>query len=140
MRGKRQGSRLLWMWLALTCTILLTLPMVAGAQDPASENTGWPYLGGDAWHTRYSPADQIDGSNFENLEVAWEWDASSFGPSTNRATPSYVGGKLNTVTGNRRHVIARRKARSEIQMATRISSVSSRELELVLDFAISASP
>ena len=106
MRGKRQGSRLLWMWLALTCTILLTLPMVAGAQDPASENTGWPYLGGDAWHTRYSPADQIDGSNFENLEVAWEWDASSFGPSTNRATPSYVGGKLITVTGNRRHVIA----------------------------------
>jgi|TARA_B100001964_G_scaffold245076_2_gene329769 quinoprotein glucose dehydrogenase len=94
------------MWLALTCTILLTLPMVAGAQDPASENTEWPYLGGDAWHTRYSPADQIDASNFEFLEVAWEWDASSFGPSTNRATASYVGGKLITVTGNRRHVIA----------------------------------
>ena len=106
MRGKRQGSRFLWLRLALSCTLLLTLPMVAGAQDPASENSEWPYLGGDAWHTRYSPADQIDASNFEDLEVAWEWDASSFGSSTSRATPSYVGGKLVTVTGNRRHVIS----------------------------------
>ena len=44
--------------------------------------------------------------NFEELELAWQFDAASFGPSTPRATPSYVDGKLITVTGDRRHVIA----------------------------------
>ena len=78
----------------------------AHAQTQGTENGEWRYIGGDVWHTRYSPADQIDASNFEDLEVAWEWDASSFGSSTSRATPSYVGGKLITVTGNRRHVIS----------------------------------
>jgi outer membrane protein assembly factor BamB len=46
--------------------------------------------------------------NFESLELAWEWNAASFGggASVMRATPSYVNGMLYTVAGNRRHVIA----------------------------------
>ena len=82
------------------------MPGAAVAQGPGTENRQWTYLGGDAWHTRYSPADQIDASNFEDLEVVWKWDAGSFGPSTSRATPTYVDGKLITVTGDRRHVVA----------------------------------
>ena len=76
------------------------------AQGPGVEQGNWTYLGGDAWHTRYTPATQIDASNFEDLQIAWRWDASSFGPSTARATPSYVDGQLLTVTGENRHVIA----------------------------------
>ena len=76
------------------------------AQGPGVEGAAWTYMGGDAWHTRYTPATQIDAANFESLEVAWRWDASSFGPSTARATPSYVDGKMITVTGENRHVIA----------------------------------
>ena len=76
------------------------------AQGPGTADGQWTYLGGDAWHTRYTPSDQLDPSNFEQLEIAWEWNASSFGPSTGRATPSYVDGKLITVAGNRRHVVA----------------------------------
>ena len=31
----------------------------------------WVTLGGDFAHTRYSPADEINASNFSDLEVAW---------------------------------------------------------------------
>jgi glucose dehydrogenase len=76
------------------------------AQGPGVENSQWTTLGGDMWHTRYTPADQITPANFKDLEVAWRFNAASFGPSTPRATPTYIGGKLITVTGERRHVIA----------------------------------
>jgi quinoprotein glucose dehydrogenase len=85
---------------------LILLPITSVAQGTGTEEGGWTYLGGDAWHTRYTPADQINASNFGNLKLAWRFDAGSFGPSTPRATPTYVKGKLITVTGERRHVIA----------------------------------
>ncbi len=85
---------------------LIALPGAALAQGTGTENGQWTYLGGDIQHTRYTPADQINASNFNDLEVAWEWDATSFGPSTSRATGSLVDGKLITVTGDRRHVVA----------------------------------
>ena len=103
-------------WGAGPLSILLGLPLALGwalsapesavAQGPGIEGGQWTYLGGDAWHTRYTPVDQIDASNFEELEIAWQWNAASFGPSNPRATPSYVGGKLITVTGDRRSVAA----------------------------------
>ncbi len=81
-------------------------PVTATAQGPGTEDGHWTYLGGDAWHTRYTPVDQLTPENFDELEIAWEWSATSFGPSTARATPSLVDGKLITVAGNRRHVVA----------------------------------
>ncbi len=73
----------------------------------ASEETvEWKYLGGDAAHTRYSPADQITAENFSQLTTAWEWDGVSFGARSGRSTPSYIDGKLFTVAGNHRHVVA----------------------------------
>ncbi|MGD2045109.1 MAG: PQQ-binding-like beta-propeller repeat protein [Gemmatimonadota bacterium] len=92
---------------------LFTLALAAGlapsalaAQGPGTEDGMWTYLGGDAWHTRYTPADEITAENFEEMTLLWQFHAESFGPSTPRATPSYVGDKLITVTGERRHVIA----------------------------------
>ena len=90
---------------AAAFAVLILAPTLS-AQGPGVENGQWTYLGGDAWHTRYTPADQITASNFDQLDIAWEWNAMSFGPSTSRATPTYVDGKLITVTGDRRHVIA----------------------------------
>jgi quinoprotein glucose dehydrogenase len=87
------------------CALIL-VPFAAGAQGPGVENAMWAYLGGDAWHTRYTPATEITTENFAELTELWRFRAASFGPSTPRATPSYVDGKLITVTGNRRHVIA----------------------------------
>ncbi|MEX0856200.1 MAG: PQQ-binding-like beta-propeller repeat protein [Gemmatimonadota bacterium] len=87
--------------------VLLASPTLA--QGPGTEDGEWWYLGGDAWHTRYLPADEITATNFGNLEVAWEWDGRSFssqGSALMRATPSYVDGVLYTVAGPRRNVVA----------------------------------
>jgi glucose dehydrogenase len=99
---------------SLTFTLLLGLalgwalsvPAIAVAQGPGIESGNWTYLGGDAWHNRYTPLNQINPSNFEQLRVAWEWDGRSFGPNTARATPSYVDGRLLTVAGDRRSVVS----------------------------------
>ena len=66
----------------------------------------WEYLGGDAAHTRYSPANQINADNFEDVEEAWTWDGASFNAQSGRSTPSYINGTLYTVAGARRYVTA----------------------------------
>ncbi len=102
--GARRGSILYGLPLAVTS--VLSAPLAGAAQGPGTEGGQWTYLGGDAWHTRYTPSTEINARNFEDLEIAWQWDAASFGESTPRATPSYVEGKLITVTGERRNVVA----------------------------------
>lgn len=63
----------------------------------------WRYWGADAWSTRYSPLDQINASNFESLEQAWQWHAGAFGADEYyRTTPLYANGRLFTVAGTRR--------------------------------------
>ncbi|HUR20700.1 MAG TPA: PQQ-binding-like beta-propeller repeat protein [Vicinamibacterales bacterium] len=63
----------------------------------------WRYWGGDAWSTRYSSLDQINATNFEKLEQAWQWSASSFNADEYyRTTPLYANGRLFTVAGTRR--------------------------------------
>ena len=112
-RATRTWSIVFGLVLALACG--LAAPGSAMAQGPGTGDGQWTYLGGDAWHTRYTPLEQIDLSNFEELEIAWEWNAASFGPSTSRATPTYVDGKLITVSGNRRHVVALDPATGELR-------------------------
>jgi glucose dehydrogenase len=95
--------------LLLALGLLVTLPAAALGQGPGTQAGEWRYLGGDAWNTRYQPATEIDASNFNNLELAWQWSGLSFGDqgaSLMRSTPSYVDGVLYTVAGNRRHVVA----------------------------------
>ena len=99
---------------ALALGSALLVPDEASAQLGGVENGQWTYLGGDAGHARYTPATEIDAANFEQLDVVWQWDASSFGPSTPRATPTYVDGKLITVTGDRRHVVSLDPATGEL--------------------------
>ena len=111
-RSVFQHSRASWL-------TLFALGLVAGAPPLAAQGRGvengqWTYLGGDAGHTRYTPAAEITAANFGQLDVAWEWSALSFGPSTSRATPTYVDGKLITVTGDRRHVVALDPASGEL--------------------------
>src|SRR6476661_4874806 len=67
----------------------------------------WRYWGADAWSTRYSALDQINASNFDSLQVAWKWDASSYGDDEYyRTTPLYANGRLFTVATTRRKVFA----------------------------------
>ena len=86
---------------------LLLLAQASFGQNLVTDDTAeWYTLGGDYAHTRYTPADEISGDNFEDLEVAWEWDGSSFNGYSGRSTPTYVDGKLYTVSGPRRNVVA----------------------------------
>ena len=66
----------------------------------------WRYIGGDAGHTRSTPLNQINPANFEDLEIEWAWNDSSFGSTPPRSTPVYADGKLFTVAGSRRHVVS----------------------------------
>ena len=79
------------------------------AQGPGVADGEWRYIGGDAWHTRYSPLDQISADNFEDLEIAWIWRGDNYGPTplgVSRSTPIYVEGLLYSVAGERRTVVA----------------------------------
>ena len=81
---------------------------------PGTSDGQWEFLGGDAAHTRYSPADQIDANNFADLEEAWVWDGASFNAQSGRSTPSYINGTLYTVAGARRYVVALDPANGEL--------------------------
>ena len=41
-----------------------------------TENGEWRSYAGDVAGTKYSPLDQIDASNFERLEMQWEWTSA----------------------------------------------------------------
>ena len=103
--GGRFARRLL-RCATLTLTALTLVPLTVLAQGPGTEDGIWTYLGGDAWHTRYTPSDEITAENFSEVTELWRFNAGSFGPSTPRATPTYIDGKMITVTGDRRHVVA----------------------------------
>ena len=95
---------------ALALAALLGVPSAGSAQLTGVENGEWRYLGGDAGHTRSAPLlNQINASNFSDLQVAWIWRGDNFGPGvgiTFRSTPVFVNGVLYTVVGQRRQVAA----------------------------------
>ena len=97
-------------WRSLSGALLRALPfgllLTASAAATAQDTVEWRHLGGDADHTRYSPAANITPENFGELKEAWIWDGASYQASSGRATPSYINGKLYTVAGPRRHVVA----------------------------------
>jgi quinoprotein glucose dehydrogenase len=95
-------------WTGALVALLLAAP--ASGQDRGTARGEWRFWGADQWATRYSPLDQIDAGNFEDLEVAWVWRGDNFshtGPDPLlRATPIYVDGTLYSVAGSRRTAVA----------------------------------
>ena len=95
---------------AKSALLVMLASIVALHVAPATaQDGGWTHWGADAASTRYAPFDQIDASNFGDLEVAWVWRGDNFGPSpynTQRSTPIYADGKLFSVAGERRTVVA----------------------------------
>ncbi len=98
----------------LVTALFLSNSMYAQYGAPQGE---WPSYGGDLGHTRYSSLDQIDASNFSELELAWTFKTDNFGPSPEyrfQSTPLMVGGVLYTTAGSRRAVVALDAATGEI--------------------------
>jgi glucose dehydrogenase len=102
--------------LSLLSSITLLSSQLWAQGMPGTENGEWRYLGGDSGNTRYSPLNQINASNFSDLEQAWIWRSDNFGPNLDyfsRSTPTYVDGMLYTVATPRRQVIAMDPATGE---------------------------
>ena len=83
--------------------------VMPSAVAQGTENGEWRSYGGDIKNTRYSPLEQIDAGNFNDLEIAWRIKMSSFGPNPEynfQSTPLMVDGVIYSTAGSRRAVIA----------------------------------
>jgi len=72
-------------------------------------NGEWPAYAADLASTHYSPLDQINAANFNQLEISWRFKTDSLGPRPEyklEGTPLMVGGVLYTTGGTRRSAIA----------------------------------
>src|SRR5207249_8421375 len=75
----------------------------SGSQ-PSTKNGEWPYYTADLKGTRYSPLDQINASNFKELEVAWRFKTDNLGTRPEyklEGTPLMVKGILYATGGTR---------------------------------------
>src|SRR5205809_4576884 len=76
---------------------------------PSTKNGEWPYYTADVKGSRYSPLDQINASNFNQLEVAWRFKTDNLGTRPEfklEGTPLMVKGVIYATGGTRRTVMA----------------------------------
>jgi quinoprotein glucose dehydrogenase len=80
-----------------------------GNAQTGAKNGEWRAYGGDTGNTRYSPLDQINATNFKDLQIAWRFKTDSLGPRPEtqfEGTPLMVHGVVFTTAGSRRAVVA----------------------------------
>jgi len=102
-------------FLALSVAIALTSAWMWG--QSASANNDWDTYGGDLGNTRYRPFDQINASNFEQLDVAWRFKTDNLGNHPEyrlEGTPLMVNGVIYATGGTRRDVFALDAATGEL--------------------------
>jgi quinoprotein glucose dehydrogenase len=110
---------------SLTRRFIVGLPFVGSLLSKAAlaqsasgaPDTEWRNYAGDLASTRYSPLDQISAANFNDLEVAWRFKTDFLGPRAEyqyEATPLLIKGRIYTVAGSRRDVVALDAASGEM--------------------------
>lgn len=75
----------------------------------APANMDWPTYNADLAGSRYRPLDQINASNFGQLEVAWRFKTDNIGNRPEfklEGTPLAVDGVIYATAGSRRGVVA----------------------------------
>ena len=117
MREKKtkQQHTLLFLFFA----VLLSWPAAASAQSHPKD-TEWRSYAADLAGTRYRRLDQINASNFSDLEIAWRIKTDNFGDRPEyklEGTPLMVNGVLYATAGSRRAVIALDPATGKWQRA-----------------------
>src|SRR5580700_11274908 len=100
---------------------LIAVVSFAIASSPTAsaqtKDTEWPTYGADLANTRYRPLDQINASNFSQLELAWSFKTDALGPRPEfklEGTPLMVKGVVYATGGTRRSVVALDAATGEI--------------------------
>src|SRR2546426_8012993 len=102
------AAGLLWMTLSV---------LGQSGGQPSTKNGEWPNYSADLKGTRYSPLDQINGTNFNRLEVAWRFKTDALGPRPEynlESTPLMANGRLFSTGGTRRAVVALDAATGEM--------------------------
>jgi len=95
--------------LGLLCAAALALVAPSASPQSQTKATEWPSYAADLAGTRYRPLDQINASNFNDLEIAWRIKTDNFGDRPEyklEGTPLMVNGVLYATAGSRRAVIA----------------------------------
>ncbi|MDA1095045.1 MAG: PQQ-binding-like beta-propeller repeat protein [Acidobacteria bacterium] len=101
-----------WTRLAVMAAALGGSPQPAVGQT-SLEAGAWPSYGGTNWSQKYSPLDQIDADNFDDLTIAWTWQSEDVAlieslqrrylppldASGLKATPLVVNGVMYLSTG-----------------------------------------
>src|SRR5579871_6496175 len=93
--------------LAFLAPTAFTQSRAGGTWHP--KDTEWASYTADIRGSRYRPLDQINGSNFNQLEVAWRFKTDNLGPFPEyklEGTPLMVNGVIYTTGGTRRSVTA----------------------------------
>ena len=93
--------------LGLFCSVISSDALLHG--QSGAKNGEWRTYGADLGNTHYSPLDQINATNFNQLQVAWRFKTENLGPrpETNlQSTPLMVNGVVYSTAGSRRAVVA----------------------------------
>jgi len=94
----------------LAAAIAVTAPAMFGqAYTPSTAKGDWTHYTADVKGSRYSPLDQINASNFNQLEVAWRFKTDNLGTRPEfklEGTPLAISGTVYATGGTRRSVVA----------------------------------
>ena len=83
--------------------------MAQTVSRPRVPDGEWWHHGRDHQHSNYSPLSQIDGGNFDRIEVAWTWESADvrvndednyYDTGHLRGTPLMVNGRIYQATGH----------------------------------------
>jgi len=99
---------------ALAAALAVTAPslyvkLAGQAYTPSAAKGDWTHYTADVKGSRYSPLDQINASNFNQLEVAWRFKTDNLGTRPEfklEGTPLAVNGTIFATGGTRRSVVA----------------------------------
>ncbi len=95
--------------LVLSTGLLIASPAVLSQTGTDVSAGNWPHFHGSKQAQRYSPLDQINADNVQNLRLAWRFATDNIGPTPQfnaTFTPLAIDGVLYTPVGMHRDIAA----------------------------------
>src|SRR5215469_2652720 len=109
MRHSKKATRYALPLATLACIAAAAWSQTQTASLPSTKNGEWPHYTADLKGTKYSPLDQINATNFKDLEVAWRFKTDNLGPRPEyklEGTPLVIKDVLYATGGTRRAIFA----------------------------------
>jgi quinoprotein glucose dehydrogenase len=103
--------------LSTTAAAMALVASPLRAQSQTHSDTDWPVYGGNLGYWRYKPLDQINATNFNQLQVAWQFKTDNLGTHPEfilECTPLMIKGRLYATGGSRRDVVCLDAATGEV--------------------------